>query len=129
MKWAKKIYLSGYTAYPPRDDLHKTALGAEDVVPWEYFSDPINAVKHIKKANITLVLIEQTQYSKSIYDIDWKFPICFIVGNEVHGVSEELSALCDIHLEIPMNGIKQSLNVSVAAGIAGFELLRQYLVR
>ena len=123
---AKKIYLSGYTAYPPRDDLHKTALGAEDVVPWEYYSDPIDAVKHIKKTDITLALVEQTQYSKSIYDIDWQFPICFIVGNEVSGVSEELANLADIHAEIPMRGVKQSLNVSVATGVAGYEFSRIY---
>ena len=72
------------------------------------------------------MLVEQTQYSKSIYDIDWEFPICFIVGNEVSGVSEELANLADIHAEIPMRGVKQSLNVSVATGVAGYEFSRIY---
>ena len=123
---AEKIYLSGYTAYPPREDLHKTALGAEDAVPWKYFENPLDAAEVIKKQGIPLVLIEQTKQSKSIYEIDWEFPLCFIVGNEVSGVSEELSAMADIHAELPMRGVKQSLNVSVATGVAGYELSRYY---
>ena len=60
------------------------------------------------------------------FNTNINFPVCFIVGNEVDGVSEELSELSDIHLEIPMNGIKQSLNVSVATGIIGYELRRKF---
>ena len=123
---AEKIYLTGYTAYPPREDLHKTALGAEDTVPWEYFENPIDAAKDIKTQGIALVLIEQTNISQSIYTINWNFPICYIVGNEVKGVSEQLSRMADIHTELPMRGIKQSLNVSVAAGVVGYEFARFY---
>ena len=126
---ADKIYLTGYTAHPPREDLSKTALGAENAVPWEHFDNSIEAAKKIIKEGKTLVLLEQTTKSKCIYDINWKFPICFIVGNEVVGVSEELSKLANIHAEIPMRGIKQSLNVSVAAGVIGYELLRAYNVK
>ena len=122
---AEKIHLTGYTAYPPRQDLHKTALGAEDVVPWDYDEDPIKTARLIKKAGYSLVLVEQTHDSVSIYDMDFKFPICFIVGNEVDGVSEALSKEADFHVELPMRGIKQSLNVSVATGIALFESKRQ----
>ena len=124
---AEKIYLTGYTAHPPRADLPKTALGAEDAVPWEYYENPIDIAKDIKKQGICLALIEQTNQSKSIYTIDWKAPVCFIVGNEVTGVSQELSDLADIHVELPMRGIKQSLNVSVAAGVAGYEFARNYM--
>ena len=123
---AEKIYLTGYTAYPPRKDLHKTALGAEDAVPWEYIENPIMAAETIKNQKIPLVLVEQTNMSKSIYDIDLQFPICFIVGNEVTGVSEELSKLADFQIELPMRGIKQSLNVAVAVGVVGYELSRYY---
>ena len=123
---ADKIYLSGYTAYPPRKDLTKTALGSEKSVPWEYLDSPIEMAKKIKSKGINLVLLEQTVSSKCIYDIRWKFPICFIVGNEVTGVSDELSSLADIHAEIPMRGVKQSLNVSVATGVAGYEFSRIY---
>ncbi len=122
----EKIYLTGYTAYPPREDLHKTALGAENAVPWEYYESPLDAAEVIKKQGIPLILIEQTKQSKSIYEVNWKFPICFIVGNEVSGVSEELSAMADIHAELPMRGVKQSLNVSVAVGVVGYEFARYY---
>ena len=71
-------------------------------------------------------MLEQTVQSKPVYDIQWKFPVCFIVGNEVTGVSEELSDMADIHAEIPMRGIKQSLNGSVATGVAGYEFSRIY---
>jgi len=124
---AEKIYLTGYTARPPREDLHKTALGAEDAVPWEYYENPINAAEAIKKQGIALILIEQTRDSKSIYELKFKFPICFVVGNEVRGVSEELSKLADIHVELPMRGIKQSLNVSVAVGVVGYEFAQHYI--
>ena len=123
---ANMIYLTGYTAYPPRQDLAKTALGAENAVPWEYLENPIEMAEKIKKRGIKIVLLEQTVTSKSIYDIDWQFPICFIVGNEVDGVSDELSSLADIHAEIPMRGVKQSLNVSVATGVAGYEFSRMF---
>jgi len=123
---ADKIYLTGYTAYPPREDLSKTALGSENAVPWEHFENPIDAAKKIIKQGITLVLLEQTVQSKLIYEIAWSFPVCFIVGNEVKGVSEELSKLATVHAEIPMRGVKQSLNVSVATGVAGYEFSRIY---
>ena len=123
---ASKIYLTGYTAYPPRDDLHKTALGAEESVPWEYHEDTLEIAKKIKLSGINLVLIEQTHSSSNIYTSDYNFPVCFIVGNEVEGVSEQLAELADTHIELPMRGIKQSLNVSVATGIVGYELARRY---
>tara|TARA_Y100001960_G_C14446783_1_gene715336 strand:- start:153 stop:701 length:549 start_codon:yes stop_codon:yes gene_type:complete len=124
---AEKIYLTGYTAYPPRADLSKTALGAENSVLWEHYENPLEAAMNIKKQGVTLVLLEQTVDSKCIFDINWKFPLCFIVGNEVSGVSEELSSLADIHAEIPMRGLKQSLNVSVSTGVAGYEFSRIYV--
>ena len=122
---ASKIYLAGYTACPPRDDLSKTALGADKTVPWVHFEDSLDALSDLKKNNITPIVIEQTTHSSSLYNFDFEFPVCFILGNEVNGVSESLLKRVDIHLEIPMKGIKQSLNVSVAAGIVGFEIARQ----
>jgi tRNA G18 (ribose-2'-O)-methylase SpoU len=123
---AEKIYLTGYTAFPPREDLHKTALGAEEAVPWEHFENPLDAANTIKAQGINLVLLEQTTTSVDIYSIsESEFPICFIVGNEVTGVSEALSAMADLHVEIPMRGVKQSLNVSVATGVVGYELARR----
>ena len=123
---AEKIYLTGYTAYPPRDDLSKVALGADKSVPWEYINDPEVAINIIKKQNITIAALEQTKESISIYDFNWEFPICVILGNEVKGVSEALINHSHHSVEIPMRGIKQSLNVSVAAGVIGYEGLRKY---
>ena len=123
---AEMIYLTGYTAFPPRQDLSKTALGAEKAVPWKHFEHSIDAAKHVLSKGISLVLLEQTKTSKSIYDINWSFPVCFIVGNEASGVSEELSKIATVHAEIPMRGVKQSLNVSVATGVAGYEFSKIY---
>ena len=123
---ASNIYLTGYTARPPREDLSKTALGADSVVNWLHFEDPKNAIIDMISKNITPVVLEQTRKSISIYDFKFDFPVCLILGNEVEGVSEEIARMVKLHIEIPMNGIKQSLNVSVAAGIAGFEILRQH---
>ena len=123
---AKKIFLSGYTCKPSQKDLSKTALGAELAIPWEHNDNPVLLANQIKKQGIQLVLLEHTKKSQSIYNLDWQFPLCVVLGNEVEGVSEELIALCDTHVEIRMRGIKQSLNVATAAGIIGYEMLRYY---
>ena len=123
---ASKIFLSGYTCKPPQKELVKTALGAELSVEWEQNEDVLYLANKVKEQNIKLVLLEHTKSSESLYDLDWNFPLCIVLGNEVDGVTEELIKLCDQHVEIPMNGIKQSLNVSVAAGIIGYEMLRCY---
>ena len=125
---AEKIFLTGFTPIPPRKDLSKTALGADESVEWEYDKSSISIAQKMKQKGYRLLLIEQTFDSQSIYDFDIQFPICFIVGNEVSGVSEELSELADFKADIPMHGIKQSLNVSVACGVIGYELARRYKI-
>ena len=123
-----KIYLTGYTAYPPRDDLSKPALGSDKVFPWEHFENPLDAIEDLRKSNIHPVAIEQTISSKCIYDYEFNFPTCIVLGNEVTGVSEEVLGVISDHVEITMKGIKQSFNVSVAAGIVCFEMMRQNLL-
>ena len=123
-----KIYLTGYTACPPRDDLSKTALGSDKVVPWEHFENPLDAIESLRKSDIYPVAIEQTINSKCIYDYEFNFPTCIVLGNEVTGVSEEVLACISDHVEITMKGVKQSFNVSVAAGIVCFEMMRQNLL-
>ena len=83
---AKKIFLAGYTCKPSQKDLSKTALGAELAVDWEHNDDPILLANEIKKQNIQLVLLEHTKKSQSLYDLDWNFPLCIVLGNEVEGV-------------------------------------------
>lgn len=123
----ERIILTGYTAQPPRDEINKTALGATETVPWTYEKDPIAAISDLKKQNIPMLALEQTTQSKSIYEaaIAPDKAICLVVGNEVFGIDDDVLEACDGALEIPMHGMKHSLNVSVAAGVALFELVRQ----
>jgi tRNA G18 (ribose-2'-O)-methylase SpoU len=119
----EKLYLCGYTPHPPKKEIMKTALGATESVAWEYVHDPVDVIKKLKKNGIKICALELTEKSKDYYSIKINdFPLCLIVGNEITGVSQELIDLCDFSIEIPQYGIKQSLNVAVAYGIAVFEL-------
>lgn len=126
----EKLILCGYTPHPPRADLNngkkdilKTALGSTESVSWEYIKNPLNAVKEIKSRGIKICALELTENSKPYFEITKKdFPVCLVIGNEITGVSQDLLDLCDYSIEIPQYGIKQSLNVAVAYGIAIFEL-------
>jgi len=117
-----KIYLTGYSACPPRKEIAKTALGAEDYVDWEHHKDPVQLVKELKAKKIHIVALERTEGGKNIFKYKPKYPLCLIVGNEIEGVPQELLDLCDQLLEIPMRGLKESLNVSVAFGIGIYAL-------
>jgi 23S rRNA (guanosine2251-2'-O)-methyltransferase len=126
----EKLYLCGYTPYPPREgttlgkkEILKTALGSTESVKWEYVKDPKGIILKLKEKGIKVCALELTSASKPYYKIDSNdFPICLLVGNEITGVSQELLDICDYSIEIPQYGIKQSLNVAVAYGIAVFEL-------
>jgi tRNA G18 (ribose-2'-O)-methylase SpoU len=119
-----KIYLTGYSACPPRKEIAKTALGAEDFVDWEFHKYPVELIKKLKKDKVQIIALERTGGGTDIFKLEPKYPCCLIVGNEIEGVSEELLALCDKTVEIPMRGLKESLNVSVAFGIAIYALGR-----
>lgn len=119
----EKLYLCGYTPHPPQKEVLKTALGSTESVNWEYVKDPVELVARLKSEGIKICALEQTNTSRNYYSVKKsEFPLCLIVGNEVTGVSQELIDLCDFSIEIPQFGIKQSLNVAVAYGIAIFEL-------
>jgi len=122
----RKLFLTGYTGYPPRKEIEKTALGAVDSVPWSYCKNPLQAVKEIKKQQISLVALEHTTNSINFYAFEYKFPFCLMLGNEVDGLSREILAQADAAIEIPMYGLKQSLNVSVAYGIVMYHVLNRY---
>jgi tRNA G18 (ribose-2'-O)-methylase SpoU len=123
----EKLYLTGYTGFPPRKEIDKTALGAVDSVKWEYHQNPIEVVRLLKKKNISLIALEHTSKSKPYDEHDFTFPFCLILGNEVEGISDELLQEADVSIEIPMYGLKQSLNVSVAFGVVMFHALGQFL--
>jgi len=121
----RKLYLCGYTPHPPREEIEKTALGSTKSVAWEYHVDPLDAVASVKAEGVRLCVLEHTTLSKPYYMVRKDdFPICLVVGNEITGVSPQVIAMADIAIEIPMHGIKQSLNAAVAYGIALFELVR-----
>ncbi len=127
--WIEKLYLTGITATPDHQGLHKTALGAQETVPWEHVENTLDAVRRLKAAGYTIAVLELTDSPTRVDDLlPRHFPLALVLGNEVQGVQEEVMALADLAIEIPQYGSKQSLNVSVAYGIAVFELVRRYRV-
>ncbi len=123
----EKLYLCGYTPHPPKKEILKTALGSTESVSWEYVKDPKEVLLRLKSQGIKICALELTDNSKNYYDISsTDLPLCLLVGNEITGVSQELIDMCDFSIEIPQYGIKQSLNVAVAYGIAIFELRKVF---
>jgi len=125
----KKIFLTGYTP-TPKDrwgrevkTISKVALGAEKKVTWEYFLQPEKLIEKLKEENIVIIGVEQHQNSVDYKKIKLKKPTAFLLGNEVRGIPESLLEKCDLIAEIPMQGQKESLNVSVATGVALFRML------
>jgi tRNA G18 (ribose-2'-O)-methylase SpoU len=126
----EKLYLCGYTPYPPHSELSagkkevlKTSLGATESIKWEYIKDPKEVIKSMKEKGIKVCALELTDKSFPYYELNKDiFPLCLLIGNEITGVSQELLDLCDFSIEIPQFGIKQSLNVAVAYGVTIFEL-------
>lgn len=123
------LFLCGMTATPPRPDLEKTALGATRSVPWDYWADAGAAAREIKARGLPLIALEQTPAAVAWDDFAYPFPVCFVVGHEVGGVSPEVLALADGVVEIPMAGIKHSLNVAVSFGVMAYEVRRRWLAR
>ncbi|MBN1396837.1 MAG: RNA methyltransferase [Bacteroidetes bacterium] len=121
----EKLILTGFTPHPPRKEIEKTALGSTKSVPWEHIKHPAETIKTLKEQNYKICCLELTDKSIPYYEIKKNdFPLCLVIGNEITGVTKEIMALCDIGIEIPMFGTKQSLNVAVAYGIAVFELAK-----
>lgn len=141
----EKLILCGYTPHPPiplkridsstvkdrfgmtdqagKKEVLKTALGSTQSVIWEYIKNPLDALKEIKAKGIKICALELAVNSKPYFDLtENDFPLCLVVGNEITGVSQDILDLCDYSIEIQQYGIKQSLNVAVAYGIAIFEL-------
>lgn len=122
----EKIFLTGFTATPPRDDLAKTALVTLNAVPWEYHKDPLDVVKALKRQGVFIIALEITDKSIEYSKAEYRFPLCVIVGNELTGISDELIRLADIAVEIPMHGRANSLNVATCFGIEMYEILKNY---
>lgn len=123
------LYLCGITACPPHTDIHKTALGAENSVHWEYHSSTHDAVDLLLKAGYQVFALEQARGSISLENFvpEANNRYALVIGNEVKGVNQEVVNLCTGCIEIPQFGTKHSLNVSVAAGIAIWQIARPLL--
>ena len=121
------IFLCGICGQPPSKEIHKTALGATDSVSWKYFNTTEEALHELKKNNYKIVAIEQTKKSVSLKKFKTnKRKIALIFGNEVKGVSKTAINLSEICLEINQYGVKQSMNVSVVAGVILWTILNKY---
>ena len=124
-----RIYLSGFTPAPTdefqriRKDIAKVALGAEKNIPWEYSKSPRVIIKKLKKEKCQVIALEQSNNSLDYKKVKVNYPVLFIIGNEVSGVPKEILSLCDVIAEIGMEGKKESLNASVAFGVALFRIL------
>lgn len=128
----EKIALCGICSTPPHRDIHKTALGAEDSVAWQYYEETIDCVKELKAQGYKVFAIEQVDDSikldqlsnQQIIKPSDQPKVAIIFGNEVEGVQEELLPLCDGSIEIPQFGTKHSLNISCAAAIVIWEMFK-----
>ncbi len=120
------IFLCGYTPQPPHRDINKTALGATESVDWMYFATTMEAVTELKSNGYKVYAIEQTEGSIQLQHFATapNEKIALIFGNEVEGVSNDVLPLTDGCIEIPQLGMKHSLNISVAAGIVLWEVVR-----
>jgi len=121
-----KLILSGFTPRPPRPEITKTAIGAEEHVQWEYAENITQKAAALKKDGYTLTGLEQADRSVMLQNYTVDSPrICLVLGNEVTGIDAEMLQLLDNAVEIPQFGMKHSLNVSVASGVALYGFLQK----
>jgi len=125
-----KVYLCGYTPTPidrfkrPQKEIAKTALGAEEFIPWEYVKTPVAALKKVRAEGFQIVGVEQDKAARDYRAFKPERPVLLVFGNEVRGLSRSLRNSCDDLIQIPMFGKKESLNVSTTAGIILFSAIR-----
>ncbi len=121
----KKLYLCGITGVPPRKEISKTALGAEEVVPFEYHEDAKELIKSLKKKGVKIVAVELAHGSQKYTDAKYRFPVCFVFGHEVDGISDEVMEGIDMAVTVPMLGRANSLNVATCFGIIVYDALKK----
>ncbi|MEI7511701.1 MAG: RNA methyltransferase [Candidatus Peregrinibacteria bacterium] len=118
------LYLCGHTPYPPHKEISKTALGADEFVPWSYHLSAGKLIAELKAKGVFLCALELTADAIPLdsFTPPPNTPLCLIVGNEIDGVAPEILKECDATVFLPMQGKKESLNVSIAGGIAMWAL-------
>lgn len=120
-----KLFLSGYTGHPPDPRLAKVALGAEVTVPWEYNKSAVRLIKKLKIAYPTLSVVgleNNVPSTTLLQNFKARGPVLLVLGEEVKGLPKNVRTLCNMFVEIPQFGTKESLNVSVAFGIAAYAI-------
>ncbi|MBX9690120.1 MAG: hypothetical protein K2X27_25640 [Candidatus Obscuribacterales bacterium] len=121
-----QLFLTGITGCPPRKEIAKTSLGAEDHVAWNYSANSLPVLDELKKRGYQIIGLEKTENSKPLKKAQAenkiRNPLCLVLGSEVKGVYSETLAACDLLLDLPMRGFKESLNVAVAFGIAAYAI-------
>ncbi len=122
----EKLYLTGITGYPPQRMISKTALGAEETVPWQHTREPERTVVELRAKGYQIAAIETSLPAVDLFDWQPRFPVCVLFGHETDGLTPAVSALADTHVRIPMLGRKHSLNVASAGAVVLYELLRKY---
>jgi tRNA G18 (ribose-2'-O)-methylase SpoU len=122
----ERLYLGGITGAPPQRGIVKTALGAEERVPWEHVADSCRLLEGLRRSGVETAAIETSVHAIDLFDWKPRFPVCVVFGHEVEGIGAGIAALCDMHIRIPMLGVKHSLNVATAGGVVVYELLRKY---
>ena len=113
-----EMILCGITGRPPRAEIAKTALGAEHAVAWRYRADPMAALASLQEDGYVPVALERSDRAVPLPRMIWPARVCLVIGSEVAGISPPVLAACPRHVSIPMRGVKDSLNVAVAFGIA-----------
>ena len=123
-----ELILCGFTPHPPRKEIEKTALGAVDSVPWSYEKSIFDAIEKQRDKGIKVIALELTEKKRNIDTLKLEeYPMCIVLGNEITGLDDDILNACDDAVEIPMFGVKHSLNVSVAAGIAAFRAVKIWM--
>ena len=120
----RKLWLAGITGTPPRAEITKTALGAEEQVAWDYRADVLEAIEQARAEGYEPVVIEATEGAAGVGEFAWPERPCLVLGNEATGVSPLVLDACEHRLSIPMCGVKESFNVAVAFGIAAHRAAR-----
>lgn len=118
----ERLILTGISGCPPRAEISKTALGAEEAVAWDYRGDSARALREVVEDGYVAVALESGPGSRPVDEVGWPARTCLVIGNEVAGISPETLDACAQRVRIPMLGVKESLNVAVAFGIAGHRI-------
>lgn len=124
---AKKILLCGYTEIPPNTRIKKSSINTVDLTEWQHFEQATDAIGDLRSKikDIKIIAVEQSSKSIDYTKADYSYPVALIIGNETHGVSEDVLALCDEIVELPMLGVNVSINTMVSLAIVLYKTIER----